>query len=176
MSDHSGEGTGIDQRFPAIYDELRRLASAVSRGSQLSTLNPTALVNEAYVKLASAKQFATTSELHFKRIAAKAIRQVLCDAARKRLSIKRGEGAAKVPLDDEFEQKDLSVEQIVLLEDLVEKLGEGNPRAASVVEYRFYGGLTDEEIATELGISRQTVERDWRLARAWLISQFDEQD
>jgi RNA polymerase sigma factor (TIGR02999 family) len=174
VPDQAGGASGIDQRFPAIYEELRRLAAAISRGSPSATLNPTALVNEAYLKLAAAKEFSGTSALHFKCIAAKAMRQVLCDAARKRMSVKRGEGAVRIPLQDDFEQKNLSVEHIVVLDDLLEKLREVSPRQAAVVECRFYGGLTEEEIAIELGISKQTVERDWRAARAWLSSHFDE--
>jgi RNA polymerase sigma factor (TIGR02999 family) len=165
----------LDERFPVIYDELRRLASALSRSNPVTTLNPTALVNEAYLKLAGSKEFSSTSALHFKRLAAQVMRQVLCDAARRRLAVKRGEGASRVPLSDRLEQKDWSVEHILLIEDLIEKLRAQSPRQALIVECRFYGGLSDEEIAKELEISKPTVERDWRAARAWLTSHFNEQ-
>ncbi len=167
-----GEGKGnVDEHFLAVYQELRRLASAVSRGGAKQTLSPTALVNEAYLKLASSKELADTSPLHFKRIAAHAMRQVLCDAARRRGAIKRGgEAAIRVPLDDQFEKKAMSLEQLFGIWELIEHLRELSPRQAAVVEYRFYGGLSDEDIAGELAISRPTVERDWRAARAWLAS------
>lgn len=174
MAEISGNASELDERFPALYEELRRLASALSRSSPAATLNPTALVNEAYIKLASSKQFSSTSAMHFKRIAAKVMRQVLWDASRRKLAAKRGQGAARVTLDDQFEQKTWNVEQILLLDDLLSKLRTISPRQADIVECRFYGGLTDEEIASELGISRPTVERDWKMARAWLNSQFDE--
>ena len=179
MSELSGtdlSGTvlsSVDDRFPAIYGELRRLASAVSRSAPNPTLNPTALVNEAYLKLASSKEFPATSPAHFKRIAAQVMRQVLCDAARRRLAAKRGGvEAVRVPLDTRFEQKAaVSLEHVILMDELLERLRAMSPRQAAVVEFRFYGGLSDEEIAAQLDISEPTVERDWRAARAWLGTQ-----
>ena len=178
MSDLSGSDlsstglSGVDDRFPAIYGELRRLASAVSRSAPNPTLNPTALVNEAYLKLASSKEFPATSPAHFKRIAAQVMRQVLCDAARRRLAAKRGGvEAVRVPLDTRFEQKAVSLEHVILMDQLLERLRAMSPRQAAVVEFRFYGGLSDEEIAAQLDISEPTVERDWRAARAWLGTQ-----
>ena len=161
----------IDQQFPAIYSELRQLASAILRGSGQNTLNPTALVNEAYVKLASAKQFSSESPLHLKRIIAKVMRQVLVDHLRRKQSIKRGEDAVKVTFDDRIEQQSWSVEEFLVLADLIDKLRAIRPRHADVVEWRFYLGLTDEETAAALGISTATVERDWSTARAWLNGQ-----
>ncbi len=172
MPEKSDDHNDLDKRFGAIYNQLHRLAAALSRSKPTSTLNPTALVNEAYVKLAASKEFANTSELHFKRIAAHVMRQVLCDAARRKLSAKRGgQIAVRVTLDDDLQQNVLSVEQIIVIDDLLEQLRAMSPRQAAVVEYRFYGGLSDEEISAELDISKPTVERDWRAARAWLGSQ-----
>ena len=162
----------LDARFLAVYAELRGLGAAVSRGLQSATLNPAGLVNEAYLKLASSQEFETVSPLHFKRIAARAMRQVLCDAARRRLSVKRGgEDFVRVPLGDDLGGETFPVEQLVIVDELIEQLRALNPRQAAVVECRFFGGLGDEEIAGELGVSRPTVERDWRAARAWLSSQ-----
>lgn len=173
MAEPTGAATDLDERFPAIYDELRRLASAVSRQSPVTTLNPTAIVNEAYLKLASSSGFSHTSAVHFKRIAAKVMRQILWDAGRKKLAAKRGQDAVRVPFSDQIAAEGWTLEQIVLLEDLLEKLRAISQRQADVVECRYYGGLTDEEIAQELGVSRPTIERDWKVARAWLNSNLD---
>ncbi len=123
-----GGKANLDERFSLIYDELRRVASAVWRTSPNPTLNPTALVNEAYLKLVASENFPATSPLHFRRIAVQAMRQLLCDAARARLAAKRGgENTVRVPLHYDLEQKVLSLEHLVVLNDLLDNLHKLNP-------------------------------------------------
>jgi len=158
----------LDQLFSATYEELRRLAASVSRNEPSATLTPTALVNEAYLKLASGGAVTAESRLHFRRIAARAMRQVLVEAARRRLSAKRGGGISPVTLDDDIDAGSTRAEELVALDRALEVLSEELPRPASVVEYRFFGGFETSEIAEMLAVSEATVLRDWRVARARL--------
>ncbi len=158
----------MDELFSLTYEELRRLAATVSRGDPALTLTPTALVNEAWLKLHGSPRLAGLSHLHFKRIAARAMRQVLVEAARRRLAEKRGGGEAMVTLDEGVDAAPSTGEEVLALEAALEELGRRNPRQAAMVEYRFYGGLDATEIAALLEVSEATVLRDWRAARAWL--------
>ena len=159
----------LDAHYVAAYEELRRLASRVRRRDAHRTLSATALVNEAWLKLARAPGFVSTSELHFKHIAARAMRQVLVEAARRRFARKRNGGADSVPLDLDAELGQYVVAADVLaLNDALEQLAQLSPRQAEVVEARFFSGLTTAEVATLLGVSEVTVMRDWRVAKAWL--------
>src|ERR1700757_4395215 len=159
----------LDQLFSVTYEELRRLASTVRRGDPSATLSPTALVNEAWLKLADSHRLATTSKLHFKRIAARAMRQLLVEAARRRKAGKRGGGAEVTVAFDESLQKPASGGQdLLLLDRALDDLARMNPRQAVMVESRFFGGLDIPEIASLLSISEATVLRDWRAAKAWL--------
>jgi RNA polymerase sigma factor (TIGR02999 family) len=159
----------LDQLFSVTYEELRRLASSVRRGDPSATLSPTALVNEAWLKLADSRQLATTSKLHFKRIAARAMRQLLVEAARRRNAGKRGGGVEVTVAFDESLQKPPSGGQDLLqLDRALDDLARMNPRQAVMVESRFFGGLDIPEIANLLSISEATVLRDWRAAKAWL--------
>jgi RNA polymerase sigma factor (TIGR02999 family) len=160
----------LDDLVTATYQELRRLAGEVG-GRRGATLNPTALVNEAYLKLSSSLRVRPESPLHFKRIAARAMRQVLVEAARRRKTLKRGGDAAFVTLEPELDGADArgrGAEDVLLLDDALERLRTLDARQASVVEYRFFGGLEVKEVAELLGVSEATVMRDWRAARAWL--------
>jgi RNA polymerase sigma factor (TIGR02999 family) len=157
--------------FSAMYEELRRLASSVRRGDPSETLNPTALVNEAYLKLAGSLRNEPASELHFKRIAARAMRQVLVEAARRRKAVKRGGDQAMVTFDESVAASAQSAEDVLALDSALRGLAKMNPRQARLVEYRFFGGLDVAETAELLEISQSTVERDWRAARAWLSVQ-----
>jgi RNA polymerase sigma-70 factor, ECF subfamily len=168
----SGPGTrqALDELFSVTYEELRRLASTVKGQDPSATLNPTALVNEAWLKLARSPAFVTTSPLHFKRIAARAMRQVLVEAARRRHSHKRG-GAGEaifVALDDAPEPAAGTGEDVMALEEALLELEQIDPRQALLVESRFYGGLDAAEIAELLAVSEITVHRDWRAVKAWL--------
>lgn len=158
----------LDALFSVAYEELRRLASSVSRGDPGATLSPTALVNEAWLKLSESLSFATTSRLHFKRIAARAMRQVLIEAARRRNADKRGGGAAVVTFDDAMHAGATDAEELIALDAALGELARIHPRQALMVESRFFGGLDIPETAELLEVSEATVLRDWRAAKAWL--------
>lgn len=159
----------VDALFSAAYEELRRLASAVRSRESSVTLSPTALVNEAWLKLSARPGTTAKSPLHFKRIAARAMRQVLIEAARRRNARKRGAGdVAMVTFEEGLEQPDAAPDDVLALHEALERLGRFEPRQAAMVEQRFFGGLGVEEIAELNGVSEATVLRDWRAARAWL--------
>ncbi len=158
----------LDELFGATYDELRRLATHVLRRDGAATLNPTALVNEAYLKLAGSLRITPESNLHFKRIAARAMRQVLVEAARRRQAVKRGGQLAFVTLDGDAVALASRADDLIVLDEALERLRRLNARQAELVECRFFGGLEVAEVATVLQISESTVLRDWRAARAWL--------
>lgn len=164
-----GERQPLDDLFSVTYEELRRLASSVRRGDPSATLSPTTLVNEAWLKLANSPRFRSTSRLHFKRIAARAMRQVLIEAARRRKAHKRGGGVAAVVFDDAHEEKAACIGQDLLaLDTALDELARIQPRQAMMVESRFFGGLDITETATLLEVSEATILRDWRAAKAWL--------
>lgn len=160
----------LDQLFSLTYEELRRLASSVKRGDPSNTLSPTALVNEAWLKLAKSPGLAAESPLHFKRIAARAMRQLLIEAARRRNAHKRGgEGEAIfVTFDESLTAQPNSEAELLELDAALNELAEMEPRQAAIVESRFFGGLEIGEISKVLDISEATVLRDWRAAKAWL--------
>jgi RNA polymerase sigma factor (TIGR02999 family) len=158
----------LDELFSQAYEELRRLAFAVRRGDGSATLNPTALVHEAWLRLARASTIPATDELHFKRIAARAMRRVLIEAARSRKAAKRGGGEALVTFDDGLEAQASASDEVIALDAALERLAQLNPRQAAMVESRFFGGLDVRETAALLEVSEATIERDWRAAKAWL--------
>ncbi len=159
----------LDYLFSVTYEELRRLASTVKRSDASSTLNPTALVNEAWLKLVKSPPFETTSRLHFKRIAARAMRQVLIEAARRRNAGKRGGGELAVAvLDISVGEAAFADQDVLALEDALQELEQLEPRQARLVESRFFGGMDVVETAELLEVSEATVHRDWRAAKAWL--------
>jgi RNA polymerase sigma factor (TIGR02999 family) len=164
---HEGN-PALDDLFSATYEELRRLASRVRGNDPSHTLSPTALVNEAYLKLAGSLRLAPVSRLHFKRIAARAMRQVLIEAARRRMSLKRGSGYAVVTFDESLDIAAGRSEDVLALDDALTDLARLNPRQAMMVEYRFFGGLDLNETAELLAVSEATILRDWRAAKAWL--------
>src|SRR6185295_613132 len=157
----------LDDLFSAAYEELRRLAASVRRNDPGATLSPTALVNEAWLKLADSPAVARTSPLHFKRIAARAMRQVLVEAARRRNADKRGGGVAVVTFDDAMGTV-TTADDVIGLDAALEALARLEPRQALMVESRFFGGLDVAETAELLGVSEATILRDWRAAKAWL--------
>jgi RNA polymerase sigma factor (TIGR02999 family) len=174
---HEPEGTlqerrVLDDVFSLVYEELRRLASLVRRGDGSLTLNSTALVHEAWLKLKDSPHLAATTAPHFKAIAAKAMRHVLVDAARRRNAQKRGAGEVVSITPGgatAFGITSCDVE-LLALDTALGKLAEMNARQAHVVECRFFGGLSVSETAALLGVSESLVERDWRAAKAWLLS------
>lgn len=169
LADSAEQRNALDQLFSVTYEELRRLASAVKRGDPSVTLSPTALVNEAWLKLSKSPGFPAASRMHFKRIAARAMRQLLIEAARRRNANKRGGGSGvTVAFDDSFDEKPASGRDLIALDAALEQLSQMNPRQAMMVESRFFGGLDVAETAQLLEISEATVLRDWRAAKAWL--------
>jgi RNA polymerase sigma factor (TIGR02999 family) len=158
----------LDQLFSVTYEELRRLASSVRRGDPSATLSPTALVNEAWLKLADSAPLGS-SQLHFKRIAARAMRQLLVEAARRRNAHKRGGDApfAVITFDESIMQP-ASQQDVLALDNALEALAKIHPRQAMMIETRFFGGLDIPETAALLDVSEATVLRDWRAAKAWL--------
>ncbi len=158
----------LDHLFSVTYEELRRLAAAVRRDDPGASITPTALVNEAWLKLSRTPAIADTSPLHFKRIAARAMRQVLIEAARRRQAEKRGGGERAVTFDDALDAPVETATDLLALDGALDALALLHPRQAQMVEARFFGGLDIPETATLLGISEATVQRDWRAARAWL--------
>lgn len=166
----AGSDASIDQLFAATYEELRRLASRVKGRDKSPTLNPTALVNEAWIKLSASPDMKAVSELHFKRMAARAMRQVLIEAARKRNALKRGGAGGTIVMTTDFPEAPATVvgEELIALDSALDDLARMNTRQAMMVESHFFGGLEMTEIAELLGVSEATVLRDWRAARAWL--------
>jgi RNA polymerase sigma factor (TIGR02999 family) len=161
------DAAALDHLFSVTYEELRRLAASVGRADPSATLSPTALVNEAWLKLAGSPHIAHTSPLHFKRIAARAMRQVLIEAARRRHADKRGAGAVVVTFDESIADA-AGGSDLLDLDAALEELARISPRQAMLVESRFFGGLDVAEAAELLGISEATALRDWRAAKAWL--------
>jgi len=163
------ERQALDQLFSVTYEELRRLASTVRRGDPSATLTPTALVNEAWLKLACSPRFNSMSRLHFKRIAARAMRQLLIEAARRRNANKRGGGAdITITFDESCQERPTCGQDLLALDTALLELANMNPRQALMVECRFFGGLDVTETAALLEVSEATVLRDWRAAKAWL--------
>jgi RNA polymerase sigma-70 factor, ECF subfamily len=164
-----GDEITLDRLVPLIYDELRELAHrqlARERGDL--TLQTTALVHEAYLKLADDTKVTRRGRAYFFAAAARTMRQVLVDRARHRKAAKRGGGAKIVTLGEEDASVDAYAAELLDLNDALERLGERSPRQVSVVEYRFFAGMSVEETAEVLGVSTRTVEADWAMARAWL--------
>lgn len=166
----------LNDLFSAAYEELRRLATTVRRSHPASTLSPTTLVNEAWIKLAASPSLSWESPVHFKRIAARAMRQLLIEAARRRSALKRDHGARVLitfaeDLPAFAADTACSLEEVLRLDAALNELQRLNPRQASIVESRFFGGLEVAETAQFLGVSEATVARDWRVAKAWLSHQ-----
>ena len=162
----------LDRLFSTTYEELRRLASSVKRNDWSASISPTTLVNEAWIKLAASRAFQSASRLHFKRIAARAMRQVLVEAARRRHATKRGGAdAVFVTFDESLEQAARTAGELIALDAALLDLARVNPRQAAIVESRYFGGFEIAEIAALLDVSEATIQRDWRSARAWLAMQ-----
>ncbi len=174
MTPEDPDREAVDRMFSLAYEELRRLAGAVRRGEPGVTLSPTALVNEAWLKLAASPPSDLESPLHFKRIAARAMRQVLVEAARRRGADKRG-GAevALVTFDDALAVGSASAGGLLDLDAAIAGLARLNPRQATLIELRFFGGFDIPECAEMLDVSEATLTRDWRAARAWLAIELE---
>ena len=164
----NGDRAALDDLIPLVYDELRRLASRyMRRESQGHTLQTSALINEAYLRLVDQKKVQWQNRAHFFGVAARLMRHILVDHARSRSRIKRGAGMQMVSL---AEQAAISsdVAEVIALDDALKNLAEMDSRKARIVEMKFFGGLTNEEVAEVLKVTSRTVEREWRKAKAWL--------
>ena len=168
-----GDKTALDKLTPLVYDELRRIAHRyVRRERNGHTLQTTALVNEAYLRLAGTKNIEWQNRAHFFAVTAQVMRNVLIDHARRRLYAKRGGQAQQVPIDDvSLEMSEQRADELVVLDEALSDLAKLDQRKARVVELRYFGGLSLEETAEVLGISLMTVRRDWRAAKAWLYKE-----
>lgn len=160
----------FDRLFSLVYEELRGLAANVLRSEQGKHLTPTTLVHEAWLKLARSPELAQTSRIHFRRIAARAMRQVLVEAARRRHAVRRGDPRLFVTFDDALPGAHSlpDAKDILALDHALDILGRISERQARLVEGRFFGGLEISELADLLEVSEATVTREWRSARAWL--------
>ena len=171
----SGDEAALDRLTPLVYDELHRLARRYMRNERAgNTLQTTALVNEAYLRLVEAEGAGWHDRVHFFAVSAQIMRRILVDAARARCSIKRGGLAKRVEHSSAFDLDalpDLASHrdrELVAIDDALKALAAIDPRKARVIELRFFGGLSVEETAEALKISPQSVMRDWKLAKAWL--------
>ena len=168
----NGKKEALDQITPLVYDELRRLAlSYLSRESNAPTLQPTALVHEAYVRLVAQELPDFQSRSHFFGVAARLMRQILVDHARNHRSLRRGGGARKIPLNEALSFAPERSRDLLDLDDALKALAAIDERKAKVIELRFFGGLGVEETAQALGLSTATVGREQRFAEAWLHKQ-----
>jgi RNA polymerase sigma factor (TIGR02999 family) len=166
----SGNKGALQQLVPLVYDELHRIASRnLSSAGPPQTMLTTDLVHETYLKLIGSQGLSWQNRLHFFSIAATSMRQILVDHARARHAHKRGGRSIRIPLEECLLTDDRSVEDIAALDEALCALEHADARSARIVELRFFGGLTNEEIAELLDISIRTVIRDWEFARAWLF-------
>ncbi len=165
-----GDEEALDQLIPLVYEELRGLArQQLRRERDAHTLNTTALVNEAYLKLAKQHGLQPDDRTQFLAIAATTMRRLLVDYARMKKRAKRGGGAKPVPLEDELPfLTETEADEVLALDEALTRLEAINPRSSQVVQYRFFGGLTNDEAADALQVSSKTVQRSWIAARAWL--------
>lgn len=172
-----GDAAAYDALFPLVYSELRRAADILlNREFEQHTLQPTALVHEVYLKLVRGGAPDASSTSHFLGIAARAMRQILVDHARRRKAAKRGKGEAFVTLGDHADAAIAApdADTMLALDEALADLAAFDERLAKVVELRFFGGLTEEQVATALGVTSRTVQRDWAKARAWLHARISE--
>jgi RNA polymerase sigma factor (TIGR02999 family) len=167
-----GDAAAIDRLLPVVYDQLHRIAHRALQGERSGhTLGTTGVVHEAYLKLVDQTRVGWRDRAHFFAVAALAMRRILVDYARRHRRAKRGGGASIVTLDDGVVSLDERAENLVALDEALTRLSELNPRLSRVVECRFFGGLTEEEIAEALGVTTRTVKRDWAKARGWLYQE-----
>ncbi len=165
-----GDAGAFDELVPLVHEELRRVAQAYMNRERLGhTLQATALVNEAYLRLIDVKYVSWQNRAHFFATSARVMRRILVDFARAHGSDKRGGGLQRVSLDGAVLVAPQAEEDVVALDQALQQLEKVHPRKSQVVELRFFGGLTFEEVAEALSVSLDTVKRDWRFAKVWLL-------
>ena len=167
-----GDRRALDELTPMVYRELKLLAERYLRRERSGhTLQPTALAHEAYIKLIDQQSVNWRNRAHFFGIAAETMRRILVDHARARLAEKRGGGEAKFSLDESIDVSDQRAGQLVALDEALKTLANLDPQKSRLVELKYFGGMTLEETAEVLGVSRATVIREWRMAKAWLYGE-----
>ena len=170
-----GDHNALAELMPLVYDELHRIAHRyIAQQTPGHTLQTTALLHEAYLRLAGQEEKQWENRAHFFGVASQAMRHILVDYARSQLREKRGGGAQRLSLDDALTLGPEHSAELVALHDALTELARLDERQSKIVELRFFGGLTEPEIATILQVSQRTVSSDWRLARAWLLRQLDQ--
>jgi RNA polymerase sigma-70 factor, ECF subfamily len=173
-SARDGDADALNELAPLVYDELRRIARRqMSRERQGHTLQPTALANEAWVRLMGSRHLDVQNRSHFMGLAANAMRQILVERARAHHAAKRGGAAQRVTLDERMLPGVGRPIEVEALDEALTRLEADNPDLARIVELRFFGGLTIEEVAQQLGSSPATVKRRWTLAKAWLVREIE---
>lgn len=166
-----GDEDAARQLWQATYDDLREIAHReLLRRHTGETLQTTALVNEAYLKLVNQQEVGWHDRVHFFSVAATAMRHIIVDYARQRSRKKRGGGVRPLPLNETVLAAEAQADTFLALDRALNRLATLNERLAEIVEYRFFGGMTEEEIAALYGVSERTVRRDWRKAKAWLAA------
>ena len=171
-----GDPEALERLLPLVYQELKHMADRYLRRERSDhTLQATALVHEAYLKLIDQRNVRWQNRAHFFGIAAQAMRRILVDHARDRQAEKRGGGSVKLSLDDELDLSDKRASELIALDDALTTLAEMDPQKCRIVELRFFGGLSIEETAEVLDIGSATVIRQWRLAKAWLYGEINRQ-
>lgn len=169
-----GNHAALDELTPLVYRELKKIAEGYLRRERANhSLQPTALAHEAYIKLIDQQQVRWQNRAHFYGIAAQAMRRILVDHARTRLAEKRGCGGATVSLDEVVDVSDERADQLVALDEALKTLAELDPQQSRVVELKYFGGMTLEETAEVLSVSRATVIREWQMAKAWLYGELN---
>lgn len=172
-----GDKEAFDHLLPLVYEELRRIARRqLRRERQQHTLQPTGLVHEAYLKLVDQAAVAWQGRAHFLGVAARAMRQILVDYARRRNAGKRGGDWVQTTLTHRDLGIDMPLEELISLDAALDRLDELDPKLRQVVEYRFFAGMTEEEIAEVQGVTTRTVQRAWAKARAWLYKELYPED
>jgi RNA polymerase sigma-70 factor (ECF subfamily) len=167
-----GSKEALDRLAPLVYRELHQIAGRLMAGQRPNhTLQATALINEAYLRLVDAREASWQDRAHFFALCARAMRQILVDHARARASEKRGGGQISIELDEALAAAPAPAANLLELDDALKRLAEIDPRKSQVVELRFFGGLSLEETAEAIKVSTKTVQRDWDLARAWLYGE-----
>ena len=164
-----GDGDAAERLMPLVYDELRRLAARYLQGERSDhTLQATGLVHEAYLRLVEQSSMNWQNRAHFFSVAAQVMRHLLVDYARSRQAAKRGGVREKIEFDEAIASSEERAVDLIALDDALGELGAFDERKSRIVELRFFGGLTTEEIGTVLAISPSTIRREWRIAKAWL--------
>jgi RNA polymerase sigma factor (TIGR02999 family) len=172
----NGDQMALEKLMPLVYEELRRLARHyMNRQRPGHTLQTTALVNEAYLRLVDSAQVQWQNRAHFFAVSAQLMRRILVDFARARTNLKRGGGAQRITFDEAPEVSTERGADLIALDDALNTLAAMNPRQSQIVELRYFGGLSEEETAEALKISTRTVRRDWSLARAWLYRELSKE-